>query len=89
MISKKKDTFNSCFESGNLAQVYCDSRIENEYYLLLEKDVNSHGYNNWFFFRVKNPGIGIRKFHILNIVKKTSLYKLGMKIAIFSMKNYE
>lgn len=54
--------------------------------MLLEQDTNTHGYTNWFFYRVKNIGIGIRKFYILNLVKQTGFYKQGMKISIFSMQ---
>ena len=85
--SREVDMIDSNFESGNLYCAY-KSLSELEYYLILEKDINTYGYNNWFFFRLRNKEEGVRRFHIINIVKKTSLYRQGMKIAIFSMNKY-
>lgn len=45
--------FDSCFESGNLCQVFHSLSSPNNYYLTLSDDTNTHGYNEWFFFRVE------------------------------------
>ena len=59
------------------------------YYLLLDQDINTHGYTNWFFFRVRNEAPGLRKFYLLNMAKKTNFYKQNMKISVFSKKKLE
>lgn len=84
--------FDSRFETGNLCRAYQNTEPANKnygaYFLLLEKDVNTHGYTNWFHFRVKNQLPGIHRFFILNVVKRTSLYKQGMRISIFSKNKF-
>ena len=42
----------------------------NTYALFLQNDTNTIGYNQWFYFTVKNaqPGTAYR-FHILNFVR--------------------
>lgn len=59
--------FESRFESGNLLAV---TKIEDfEYHLILQNDTNTVGYNQWFFFRVKNVKKGTTiKLNILNMV---------------------
>lgn len=59
---------------------------EKEYYLLIENDLNTYGYNNWFFFRLKNRERGRRRFTIVNFIKKTSFFSQGMLISIFSAR---
>ena len=84
------DCFDSNFECGNLGKVYKQDKGDSrEYYLLLENDVNSHGYTSWFFFKVSNCGVGTVKFHIINLVKTPTMFKKGMKISIFSIKNWK
>lgn len=56
---------------------------------MIENDINTYGYNIWFFFRVKNIKKGLRTFNIVNMIKKTDNYKKGMQISIFSMKKYQ
>lgn len=65
-----------------------EEEIERVYYLLLENDVNSHGYTSWFFFKVKSCGKGKVCFHIVNLSKSPYLYRLGQKISIFSVSKY-
>ena len=57
--------------------------------MLLDQDVNTHGYTNWFFFRAKSASAGRRRFLILNMGKKSQFYKQNMKISIFSMKKWQ
>jgi len=55
---------------------------------MIENDINTHGYNNWFFYRVKNKAKGNKRFSIVNMVKKSLFYNQGMLISIFSRKRY-
>ena len=77
--------FESRFECGNLSLV---SKItDSEYNLLLQNDINTNGYSQWFFFKVSNTFKGSKaRFNILNLYKHSSLYKSGMKIIIYSCK---
>lgn len=79
--------FESRFESGNLAMV---SKVdENEYNLLLQTDINSKGHTQWFYFRVQNTKAGNTvKFNLLNFPKSDSLFNHGMKVLVFSHKNF-
>ena len=59
--------FESRFESGNLLAVTKISDFE--YQLIIQNDSNTVGYNQWFFFRVKNIKKGVTiKLNILNMV---------------------
>lgn len=61
-----------------------------EYNLLLQNDVNTKGYTQWFFFSVKKTHRNQTvKFNILNFYKNGSLFNEGMKISIFSKKKYD
>lgn len=60
---------------------------DQEYNLLLQNDINTNGYSQWFFFKVSNTRQGHRvKFKILNQYKLNNLYKMGMKIIIYSKR---
>lgn len=86
---QREERIDSDFESGNLCRAY-SSMIsgEKEYFLLVENDLNTYGYNNWFFFRFRNQEKGTKRFHIVNLIKKTSFYNQGMLISIFSQKDF-
>lgn len=77
--------FESRFECGNLSLV---SKVtDSEYNLLLQNDINTNGYSQWFFFKVSNTFQGKQvKFKILNQYKLNNLYKMGMKIIIYSKR---
>ncbi|EWS72671.1 zinc carboxypeptidase family protein (macronuclear) [Tetrahymena thermophila SB210] len=80
-------SFDSRFECGNLYQVYTKSPNK-EYDLLLQNDINTKGYTQWFFFKVSNykfKGLTV-KFNIVNIAKPSLPFKQGMKISVFSLK---
>jgi hypothetical protein len=53
---------------------------------VIENDLNTYGYNHWFFFRVRNAEKAVRRFNIVNIIKKSVFYQQGMLISIFSLK---
>jgi hypothetical protein len=80
--------FESRFECGNLSLV---SKLSDwEYNLLLQNDINTNGYSQWFFFKVSNTCKNQKvKFNILNEYKQNSLYRMGMKIIIYSQKESE
>ena len=59
--------FESRFESGNLCMAIKLS--EWEYDLLMQNDINTEGYTQWFYFRVTNTkACSSVKFNILNFV---------------------
>ena len=67
------------------------SRVsENEYNLLLQNDINTNGYSQWFFFKVSNTSRGQTvKFNILNQYKLNNLYRMGMKVILYSKRESE
>lgn len=77
--------FESRFESGNLSLV---SKVnDHDYNLLLQNDINTSGYSQWFFFKVSNTTKDMKvKFNILNMYKANSLYNEGMRIVTYSVK---
>lgn len=56
---------------------------------MIENDINTYGYNIWFFFRLRNHKKGLRTFHLVNMIKKTDNFKKGMQISIFSVKKFK
>lgn len=59
--------FDSKFESGNLYAVF--SRQENVYDLVMQNDINTKGYTQWFFFSVTNTRVNqMARFNIVNFV---------------------
>lgn len=63
---------------------------ECEYNLLLQNDINTTGYSQWFFFKVSNTHKNKRvKFNILNMYKENSLFKQGMRIVCYSVRESE
>lgn len=61
--------FDSRFESGNLYSVY--SRTENVYDLIIQNDINTKGYTQWFYFRVTGTQADQTvKFNIVNFVRR-------------------
>ena len=52
----------------------------------MRTDTNTRANHHWFYFCVKNKSKGTFKFNILNFTKNNSLYKQGMRIAVFSKR---
>ena len=78
--------FESRFESGNLLCAF-KTEEENKYILYLQNDTNTTGYIQWFFFRVSNTKKGKKAtFTIINMLRKTCVYKKGLKIMVYSKK---
>jgi hypothetical protein len=78
--------FTSKFENGNLRKAIRVSRLE--YELLLAEDFNTQGHYHWFFFRTSSSvPAGTRvHFRILNLIKPRSLYTMGYKPFVYSVK---
>eukprot|EP00659_Diplonema_papillatum_P014161 gene14161-21700_t len=79
--------FSSAFESGNLKRAI---RIyDTEYDLLLNNDVNSSFFTQWFYFSVQGmvPGVAY-KFNIINLEKGASLFSEGQQPLVFSEKQF-
>uniref|UniRef100_A0A8C0GLC3 Cytosolic carboxypeptidase 1 n=1 Tax=Chelonoidis abingdonii TaxID=106734 RepID=A0A8C0GLC3_CHEAB len=77
--------FNSKFESGNLRKVI--QIRKNEYDLILNSDINSNHYHQWFYFEVSGmrPGIGYR-FNVINCEKSNSQFNYGMQPLMYSVQ---
>lgn len=77
--------FESRFENGNLLAAY--NLDENMYQLLLQKDTNTKGYNQWFFFRVSNTFKSNKvNIAIINLMRNRTKYSKGIKIWTYSEK---
>ena len=82
-------TFQSRFESGNLAFALKSLTEEHNYILFLQNDTNSKGYNKWFYFAVKNSRKNITyTFSIVNLRKTMAFFRNGMKLTQFSQKQH-
>eukprot|EP00931_Biecheleriopsis_adriatica_P054913 TRINITY_DN32366_c0_g1_i1.p1 TRINITY_DN32366_c0_g1~~TRINITY_DN32366_c0_g1_i1.p1 ORF type:complete len:1335 (+),score=285.54 TRINITY_DN32366_c0_g1_i1:164-4168(+) len=76
-------SFSSSFESGNLALAQCNS--ETQYNLLVDFDVNTGGYTQWFYFAVRGGVKGMKvNFRLVNMAKSGSLFGEGMCPVIWS-----
>ncbi len=81
--SDKTLVFESRFECGNLS--LAAKTAENEYNLLLQNDINTQGYTQWFFFRTSNTSANSKiKFNIINFLKSDSLFNQGMRVLVYS-----
>ena len=76
-------TFDSSFESGNLAQaIKCSDR---EYNLLLNHDTQTKAHTQWFYFAVRNSTItGPVTFRVINLGKRWSLFEKGLRPLVWS-----
>jgi hypothetical protein len=57
---------------------------EYSYELVLNNDINSHGYTQWFYFRIRNKLKCKAKFVICNLIKPAYHFRNGMKVSIYS-----
>ncbi|XP_030049532.1 cytosolic carboxypeptidase 1 isoform X2 [Microcaecilia unicolor] len=77
--------FNSKFESGNLRKVI--QIRKNEYDLILNSDVNSSHYHQWFYFEVSGMRTGMYyRFNIINCEKSNSQFNYGMQPLMYSVQ---
>jgi len=78
--------FESRFESGNLLSARRGS-VQHSYELMLHPDRNTSRHTMWYYFRVANVRAGVTyRFSIVNLLKPSSVYELGMKPCIYSTK---
>lgn len=62
--------FDSRFEGGNLMYAFQNKEMKNNYTLFLQNDTNSNGYNQWFYFSIKNINTKCTyRFSIINLVR--------------------
>ncbi|XP_029473132.1 cytosolic carboxypeptidase 1 isoform X2 [Rhinatrema bivittatum] len=77
--------FNSQFESGNLRKVL--QIRKNEYDLILNSDINSNHYHQWFYFEVSGMRTGMYyRFNIINCEKSNSQFNYGMQPLMYSVQ---
>ncbi|XP_051950822.1 cytosolic carboxypeptidase 1 isoform X2 [Xyrauchen texanus] len=77
--------FNSKFESGNLRKAIQIRKFE--YDLILNSDINSNHYHQWFYFEVGNMRPGVRyRFNIINCEKSNSQFNYGMQVLMYSVQ---
>ncbi|XP_064812108.1 cytosolic carboxypeptidase 1-like isoform X2 [Oncorhynchus masou masou] len=77
--------FNSQFESGNLRKAVQVRKFE--YDLVLNSDINSNHYHQWFYFEVSGMRVGASyRFNIINCEKSNSQFNYGMQVLMYSVQ---
>ncbi|XP_031426873.1 cytosolic carboxypeptidase 1 isoform X2 [Clupea harengus] len=77
--------FNSQFESGNLRKAVQVRKYE--YDLILNSDINSNHYHQWFYFEVSSMRVGTPyRFNIINCEKANSQFNYGMQVLMYSVQ---
>ncbi|XP_015217670.1 cytosolic carboxypeptidase 1 isoform X2 [Lepisosteus oculatus] len=77
--------FNSRFESGNLRKAIQVRKFE--YDLILNSDINSNHYHQWFYFEVSGMRSGVPyRFNIINCEKSNSQFNYGMQVLMYSVQ---
>ncbi|KAM6931144.1 cytosolic carboxypeptidase 1 isoform 1-T1 [Xenentodon cancila] len=77
--------FNSQFESGNLRKAIQVRKYE--YDLVLNADINSNHYHQWFYFEVSGMRVGTTyRFNIINCEKSNSQFNYGMQVLVYSVQ---
>ncbi|XP_072538462.1 cytosolic carboxypeptidase 1 [Salminus brasiliensis] len=77
--------FNSQFESGNLRKAIQVRKYE--YDLVLNSDINSNHYHQWFYFEVSSMRVGVPyRFNIINCEKSNSQFNYGMQVLMYSVQ---
>jgi hypothetical protein len=59
-----------------------------EFQLILQNDINTKGYGNWFYFKFLCKKKGKYRFTITNMQKNYSFFAYGMRPAVFSLRKY-
>jgi cytosolic carboxypeptidase protein 2/3 len=77
--------FDSNFEGGNLHCVF-KHKSSGCYYLLLQNDINTHGFTIWFHFNVKAFQPGTYQLVIANLAKEIR-FEQETSLLTFSSKN--
>ncbi|XP_070760565.1 cytosolic carboxypeptidase 1 [Enoplosus armatus] len=77
--------FNSQFESGNLRKAVQVRKYE--YDLVLNSDINSNHYHQWFYFEMSGMRVGTTyRFNIINCEKSNSQFNYGMQVLMYSVQ---
>ncbi|XP_026177505.1 cytosolic carboxypeptidase 1 isoform X6 [Mastacembelus armatus] len=77
--------FNSQFESGNLRKAVQIRKYE--YDLVLNSDINSNHYHQWFYFEVSGMRVGTTyRLNIINCEKSNSQFNYGMQVLMYSVQ---
>ncbi|XP_029017014.1 cytosolic carboxypeptidase 1 isoform X2 [Betta splendens] len=77
--------FNSQFESGNVRKAVQIRKYE--YDLVLNSDINSNHYHQWFYFEVSGMRVGTSyRFNIINCEKSNSQFNYGMQVLMYSVQ---
>ncbi|MGH0150558.1 UNVERIFIED_CONTAM: hypothetical protein FKN15_048252 [Acipenser sinensis] len=77
--------FNSQFESGNVRKAIQVRKFE--YDLILNSDINSNHYHQWFYFEVSGMRSGVPyRFNIINCEKSNSQFNYGMQALMYSVQ---
>ncbi|XP_076847678.1 cytosolic carboxypeptidase 1 isoform X2 [Brachyhypopomus gauderio] len=77
--------FNSQFESGNLRKAIQVRKFE--YDLILNSDINSNHYHQWFYFEVSSMRVGVSyRFNVINCEKSNSQFNYGMQALMYSVQ---
>ncbi|XP_040897730.1 cytosolic carboxypeptidase 1 isoform X4 [Toxotes jaculatrix] len=77
--------FNSQFESGNLRKAVQVRKYE--YDLVLNSDINSNHYHQWFYFEVSGMRVATPyRFNIINCEKSNSQFNYGMQVLMYSVQ---
>uniref|UniRef100_A0A665VGB2 Cytosolic carboxypeptidase 1 n=1 Tax=Echeneis naucrates TaxID=173247 RepID=A0A665VGB2_ECHNA len=77
--------FNSQFESGNLRKAVQVRKYE--YDLVLNSDINSNHYHQWFYFEVSGMRVGTTyRLNIINCEKSNSQFNYGMQVLMYSVQ---
>ncbi|XP_072288957.1 cytosolic carboxypeptidase 1 isoform X2 [Eucyclogobius newberryi] len=77
--------FNSQFESGNLRKAVQVRKLE--YDLVLNSDINSNHYHQWFYFEVSGMRVGATyRFNVVNCEKSNSQFNYGMQVLMYSVQ---
>uniref|UniRef100_A0A3B5KW77 Cytosolic carboxypeptidase 1 n=1 Tax=Xiphophorus couchianus TaxID=32473 RepID=A0A3B5KW77_9TELE len=87
MIEENSESlkFNSQFESGNLRKAIQVRKYE--YDLVLNADINSNHYHQWFYFEVSGMRVGTAyRFNIINCEKSNSQFNYGMQPLMYSVQ---
>ena len=69
--------------------VFSKADVDNprEFSLVLQNDVNTKGYANWFNFKMFSAKPGPLRFHLVNLQKVFSYFSQGMKPVVYSLKD--
>uniref|UniRef100_A0A5K4EK89 Mername-AA217 hypothetical peptidase (M14 family) n=1 Tax=Schistosoma mansoni TaxID=6183 RepID=A0A5K4EK89_SCHMA len=83
-VEKGHLEFESRFECGNLRKAIQVRQYE--YDLILNPDINTTSYIQWFYFRISNMESNISyRFNIINCEKVDSQFNAGMQPLLFSV----